>query len=216
MARHPSRPVAIAAGVLTEMGAQVTVADVDPEGVVVSMGGAAAVRVHARDAAAAPAGLPPGTGEFAVALCLVAATGAALLGGCDCEVDPGAVAAQLVLPELLAAERGGERPPVPQPMPTREGTLWRDLGEDEQRLLSDLLGGESIEHQRAADIASLGQAAGLPLVDFRARSAWPGEVPLADLEPLPACGRAPASPQGRGPLAGMRVCDLTAMWSGPL
>jgi hypothetical protein len=210
-------PVAIAARLLGEFGAHVSVGRADPGTVVASLEGRSPVSVRASAPAVTPAGLPPGSGDYALALCLVIATGAALLSGSGHEVDPAAVAVQLVLPDVLAAAHGREAPPVPAPVPTRDGTLWRDLRDADEQLLADLLGGEPVALGRAAEIASLGQAAGLPLVDFRPRSAWSRDLPLAALEPLPSSGpAAPVRVSGEAPLAGVRICDLTAMWSGPL
>jgi hypothetical protein len=216
VAAAPAPPAATAARILAELGARVRAGHADPDTVLARLPGGATGRARARAACVRPPGLPSGAADYALALCLVTATGAALLRGADYEVDPGAVTAQLVLADLLAAERGSEPQPVPAPVATREGTLWCDLGVRDRELLTSLLGGAPAARGRSAQIASLGQSAGLPLVDFRPRSAWTRDLPLARLDPLPAPA-GPAPPAcGRAPLAGVRVCDLTAMWSGPL
>ncbi len=224
VAGDPAPAARTAADLLGLLGAEVGVAAGHPAGVAVTTpdGGWARACAGPRDLLAearleAALDLPRGTVAHAVGLCLATAAGAAALAGRDVDVDPDAVAAQLALPLLLAAAHGGELPPVPPPVAAADGAIWADLDAGQRALLGELLGGESPASQRAGAVAALGQAAGLPLTDFRPSPLAP-PPPLAELSPIgsPRALRAASPPRGDPPLTGVRVCDLTTMWSGPL
>jgi crotonobetainyl-CoA:carnitine CoA-transferase CaiB-like acyl-CoA transferase len=223
VACEPASSARTAADLLGLLGAEVHVAAGHPAGVAVATPGGGWARACAgpRDLLAevrleAALGLPRGTVAHAVGLCLAAAAGAAALAGRDVDVDPEAVAAQLALPLLLAAAHGGPPPPVLAPVAVADGAIWADLDAGQRALLKELLGGEPPSGRRARDVAELGQAAGLPLADFRPPPLAP-PPPLAELAPLGPPRAPPAAPGlGDPPLAGVRVCDLTTMWSGPL
>lgn len=224
VAAEPAPAARTAADLLGLLGAEIGVAAGHPAGVAVAKpgGGWARARAGPRDLLAearleAALGLPRGTVAHAIGLCLATAAGAAALAGRDVEVDPDAVAAQLALPLLLAAAHGGELPPAPAPVAAADGAIWVDLDAGERALLDELLGGDSPAGRRAGEVAALGQAAGLPLTDFRPPPLAPPPAP-AELRPLGPPRAPPAAPPRRDepPLSGVRVCDLTTMWSGPL
>jgi hypothetical protein len=106
---------------------------------------------------------------------------------------------------------------IPEPLPVRGGTVWCDLAGEDRGVLDGLIADARADTIGAAAIAFAAQELGLPVVDFRPRSSW-GALPLAHVTPGPDTGRARAAPakDGHGPLADVRVCDLTAMWAGPL
>jgi hypothetical protein len=214
-----SPPVRIAAGVLADLGAAVSAVPGRADELCAHRPGGAGVRVALRGEQVAVAGLPPATVDYALGLCLVIATCAAVLSGDDHEVIAEAVAAQLLLPQLLAASHGAPPPPPPAaPVRTADGSLWCDRRDDEARaLFAALLGDRPPERWAAAELAALAQSVGLPALAFRPRArrgphAW---VVRAAGERGPSGGV--AAPTGRtAPLAGTRVLDLTTMWSGPL
>jgi hypothetical protein len=170
-------------------------------------------------------GFPAGTLRYATGLCLVTATICALLRPGEYAVDPVAVAAQLLLPQFLAAShRAPAPPPPPMPVPVGAGFVWCDLpSEDDRALFAAMRDGEGSQPLAARELAGAAQACGLAVLDFR--SAPPArELPLASFH-RPARGsrdeRAPLVLARSGgpeapPLQGVSICDMTAMWSGPL
>jgi hypothetical protein len=172
------------------------------------------------------AGFPAGTLRYATALCLATATICALLRPGEYAVDPIAVAAQLLLPQFLAASHRAPAPTLPpEPVAVGGGFVWCDLPSEEDRRLFAALR-EEAESQPLAprELAYAAQACGLAVLDFR--TAPPvQELPLASFQrPARRLRDGGASlvleRSGRGreapPLQGVRICDMTAMWSGPL
>jgi hypothetical protein len=170
-------------------------------------------------------GFPAGTLRYATALCLATATICALLRPGEYAVDPIAVAAQLLLPHFLAASHRAPAPPAPpDPIPVGGGFVWCDLPSEEDRaLFAALRDGEESQPRAPRELAHAAQACGLAVLDFRIEPPR-RELPLASFH-RPACG----SRDGRAslmlersagreapPLEGVRVCDMTTMWSGPL
>jgi hypothetical protein len=168
---------------------------------------------------------PAGTLRYATALCLATATICALLRPGEYAVDPIAVAAQLLLPQFLAAShRAPARPRPPEPVPVGDGFVWCDLPSDQDRgLFAALRDGEESQPLAPRELAQAAQVCGLAVLDFR--TAPPAqELPLASFH-RPARGLRDGGPSlvlGRSggreapPLQGVRICDMTAMWSGPL
>jgi hypothetical protein len=170
-------------------------------------------------------GFPAGTLRYATALCLATATICALLRPGEYAVDPVAVAAQLLLPHFLAASHRAPAPAQPaEPVPVGGGFVWCDLpSEDDRALFAALRDGEQSQSLAPRELAHAAQACGLTVLDFR--TAPPARaLPLASFH-RPARvsrdGRAALVLERSGgreapPLHGVRVCDMTAMWSGPL
>jgi CoA-transferase family III len=169
-------------------------------------------------------GFPTGTLRYATALCLTTATICALLRPGEYAVDPIAVAAQLLLPHFLAASHRAPAPPAPpDPVPVGDGFVWCDLPSEEDRaLFAALREGEESQPRAPRELAGAAQACGLAVLDFRTES--PRELPLASFH-MPARGTRDGRASlvlersaGREapPLEGVRICDMTTMWSGPL
>ncbi|HVA44599.1 MAG TPA: CoA transferase [Acidimicrobiales bacterium] len=192
----------------------------------------------------AAAGLPGGVADLALGRALATAALAGWMAGRDIDVDPLAVLMQLHLPAVMAASYGSDwwpAPPAPLPAPDG-GWLNADLGapgdaEAFARLL-ETLGPDAT----TAEIAAEAQAWRLPVCDYRTPT--PGGCPpwrsAPHGRPVPpgrradgdrddggrddgACSRGvftgatPLADQaGRPALEGITVCDLTAMWAGPL
>lgn len=171
------------------------------------------------------AGFPAGTLRYATALCLATATICALLRPGEYAVDPIAVAAQLLLPHFLAASHRAPAPhQPPEPVSVGRGFVWCDLPDEEDRgLFATLREGEGSQPLAPRELAHAAQACGLAVLDFRT-AAPVQELPLASFRrPARALrdGGAPLVLDRSGgreapPLQGVRICDMTAMWSGPL
>src|SRR5882762_4956518 len=146
-------------------------------------------------------GLPCGTLAYASGLALAGAALLAHLSTDNVTVDHTAVAAQVLLPLVMAASYGVPAPQPAAPYAVPGGYVSRDLGDDGDRdafdRVLDLLG-PNTDPQR---IATEAQGWRLPVCSYRTRG--------------PATPR-PDTGQGAQPLAGVVVCDLTAMWAGPL
>jgi hypothetical protein len=171
------------------------------------------------------AGFPAGTLRYATALCLATAAICALLRPGEYAVDPIAVAAQLLLPQFLAASHRAPAPTLPpEPVPVGGGFVWCDLpSEEDRRLFAALRDGEESQPLAPRKLADAAQACGLAVLDFR--TAPPvQELPLASFHrparELRDGGASLVLERSGGrdapPLQGVRICDMTAMWSGPL
>ena len=181
-------------------------------------------------------GLPHGTIGYATGVTLAAAALAGWLAGRPFEVPETAVAVQVRLPEVLAASYRSPRSMRPPPPLAAPGGGWlaADLGapgdrESFETLLATLGAGPT-----AAEVALAAQEWRLPVCDYGPRPTEPpasfpistGDAAPADapLSGPPHSVRTPAgaSPQSSParlsarPLACVSVCDLTAMWAGPL
>ncbi len=182
-------------------------------------------RLDPRLAILAATGLPPGVTDLALGRALAAAALAGWLEGRAIDVDPLSVLIQLHLPAVMGASYGSSwwpRPPAPRPAPGG-GWVNADLGApgdaDAFARLLETLGPDA----DAPAVAAAAQAWRLPVCDYRAPA--PGGNPPwrpAPDERRPGPGRRqagrdlPALPGGRAGLQGVTVCDLTAMWAGPL
>ncbi|HET6812298.1 MAG TPA: CoA transferase [Acidimicrobiales bacterium] len=168
-------------------------------------------------------GVPEGTAAYAVGVTLAAGALASVLGGPPVEVRPLDVAIQLFLPQVMAAAYGSPTWPVPPPprdLGGRRGWLCLELGAPGEQERFDLfMAGVSAE-ATAPDVACGAQEWRLAVCDYRPRPASSAGLP--DDGPVRPAGPAglPATPTGAGPggppLDGITVCDLTAMWAGPL
>ncbi|HZT65086.1 MAG TPA: CoA transferase [Acidimicrobiales bacterium] len=173
-------------------------------------------------------GLPPGTLPYATGLALAGAALACVRSGTRVSVNPLDVALQLFLPEVMAASYRSPtwpRPPDPLPAP---GGGWLNCelgapgaGDDFRRLLATLPAGAD-----AGEIAAAAQDWRLPVCEYLPRRPEADE-PVVQLGAAsspsstgPAAAYRPdttrAAHQSGAPLAGVVVCDLTAMWAGPL
>ncbi len=167
------------------------------------------------------AGVPAGTLNYATGVALATAALAAWRAGTTIVVSELGVAIQVFLPEVMAVSYGSHRWPVP-PDPVRApggGWLSAELGaagdEDTYAGLMATLPGDA----DAATIATAAQEWRLAVCEYRKRAAADPEDPISE---TPAAGVAGGSDRIRaaedrtGPLGGVRICDLTAMWAGPL
>ena len=170
-----------------------------------------------------PAGVPEGTAAYAVGITLAAAALASLLAGTPVEVRPADVAIQLFLPQVMAAAYRSPTwpsPPDPHDLGGGRGWLCLELGAPGDRERFDLLMGGVSAEMPAPDVAVAAQEWRLPVCDYRPRPA-PSPGPSGS-GPVRVVGPAglPATPSSvqpdAPPLAGITVCDLTAMWAGPL
>ncbi len=175
------------------------------------------------------AALPGPTIDRAVGLALAGAALAGLRADTVIDVDPVAVAAQVVLPLLLTPT--GPRPDPPTPAGAG-GAVCVDLGPDDldtyPRLL-DVLGPGPHPAETLATRAQEWRLAVTPFRAFDADEAWrepilghrQGRWRDEATTSAAATGPGPAGPAASAetiapPLAGIRVVDLTAMWGGPL
>src|SRR5882762_2673711 len=171
-------------------------------------------------------GLPSGTLVYASGLALAGAGLLAHLSANDVTVDHTAVAAQVLLPLVMAASYGVPAPQPAAPYAVPGGYVSRDLGDDGDRdafdRVLDLLG-PNTDPQR---IATEAQGWRLPVCSYRTRGPATPRPDLVANDPGPARlspddrprrrTTRPDTGQGAQPLAGVVVCDLTAMWAGPL
>ena len=170
-----------------------------------------------------PAGVPDGTMPYAVGLTWAAGALSSLLGGAPIEVRAVDVAAQLFLPQVMAAAYGSPTwpaPPAPVPCPGG-GWLSCELGAPGDRERYDLLLSTVPAGTPAAEVARAAQEWRLPVCDYRPRAeaGLPGQDPVrvGRTGGPGGSGGPPADRKRTGaPLDGVTVCDLTAMWAGPL
>lgn len=168
------------------------------------------------------AGLPLGTVPYACGLATAAAAILALLSDADVEVDAREVAIAILLPAVVAAEYGTRhREPAP-PRRIGGGALACDLATaDDEATFTRLLGvvGRDATARAIADEA---QAWRLPVCEY---ARHPGATAPGHDRPgragaprLHSAARPdpPTETMRRPPLEGLTVCDLTAMWAGPL
>jgi len=210
--------VRVAAWFLGTLGAATTADASAGPGVDLGRGGA----VLLADDVAAP-GIPPGTLDYAAGLALA---GAALLGlraERTIQVSRLAVAAQLYLPQVMAASYQAASWPAPAPPRCFPGgALACELGapgdeESFQRMLTSLPPGQ----RTAGRVAAEAQQWRLPVSVYRRRPPASENVPApvargsAGGQPS-AAAAAPSAAPGAAPLTGVRVVELAAGWAGPL
>jgi hypothetical protein len=202
------RPAAVAAWLLGGLGAQVRARD-EP----------ASARLVTTDTELPAAGLPPGTLPYCTGVALALAALAGWRAGATIEVHDLGVALQIWLPEVLAASYRSSptmRPPPPRPAPGG-GWVNADLGSPGDPELYDTLLATLAPSATAGEVAAAAQEWRLPVCDYRPHT--PGASPPAPISwsastTGPEPGRRPRP--GEPPLAGVRICDMTAMWAGPL
>lgn len=216
LGRRPGAAARAAALVLEQLGARVDVADEPPGSLRASLAGEPMVRSRLLRSIDDPPGLPPGTLGYAAGLGLVCALSAGMRAGADYDVDPAALAAQLLLPQFLSIAHGVNFH-APAPVAVAGGALSCDLQLDQQVLLGEVVSGLPEYGRGPGAIATAAQEVGLPVVDFRRRVTWPRRTAIARIKRTGSKHpRMDRRSRGMAPLAGIRVCDLTAMWAGPL
>jgi hypothetical protein len=160
-------------------------------------------------------GLPPGTVRYATGVALATAALAGWRSGQPISVAETAVAVQLYLPEVMAAGYGAPAGmPIPHPIPAPGGGwLHADLGSPGDRERFDTLLTTISPDAPATVVAAAAQEWRLPVCDYRPRSGAERRMPIsmAGVRAVPG-----SAPTGGRPLEGVQVCDLTAMWAGPL
>jgi len=180
----------------------------------------------------AASGVPAGVVELALGRGLAAGALAAWVGSRPVEVDSLAVVLQLHLPAVMAAAYGSRwwpRPPRPRPAPGG-GWLNVEVGAPGDADAFDRLMGAAVGADAGA-LATEAQAWRLAVCEYRAGRRPPPwrsgrRAPPSRAEhhrsSSPVEARSVPSRDGHraavdeSPLAGLRVCDLTAMWAGPL
>jgi hypothetical protein len=165
------------------------------------------------------AGIPAGTLDYVTGVALATAALAAWRGGRTIAVSELGVAIQVFLPEVMAVSYGSHWWPVPPgPVPAPGGGwLSKDLGaEGDDDRYAGLLATLPADADAAA-ISAAAQEWRLAVCEYRRRVRSDPEDPIAEW-PAPGGGpnRPGRAPGPRGPLAGISICDLTAMWAGPL
>lgn len=170
-----------------------------------------------------PGGVPEGTVAYAVGITLAAGALAALLGGVPVEVRPADVALQLFLPQVMAAAYASPTcpaPPGPHDLGGGRGWLSLELGAPGDRERFDLFVSGVPKEAPAAEVARAAQEWRLPVCDYRPRpdqvSVLPEAGPVRPAGAPGVAGDPLRQETGGPPLAGITVCDLTAMWAGPL
>lgn len=174
-------------------------------------------------------GLPAGTVAHAGGVTLAAAALLARLGEERVDVSCSGVAAQVLLPAVLAHTHADgtwprAAPPLPWPPPEGgRGALACDLRSPGDEDVFERLLGVVGTQGAPLELAAAAQEWRLPVVDFvprdvaaaaRRAPAWSG---LADTAADAARGGgAGDGSRGRPALAGITVIDMTSMWAGPL
>jgi CoA-transferase family III len=163
------------------------------------------------------AGLPAGTLAYASGVALAGAALLALLGGSPVAVEERAVAVQVLLPLVLAAAHGVEHAEPGGPVAVHDGYVSQDLaGADDLAAYARMLDTIEPAERVAERVADEGQAWRLPVCPYRTRRAGRSAVVTPAPAPARTVRTVSARRAGWAPLAGVRVCDLTAMWAGPL
>lgn len=208
------RPGAVAAWLLRGLGAAV------------EEHGAPSARLLGAETAP-EAGVAPGTLDYACGTALATAALAGWRARRALTVSASGVAVQVFLPEVMAAAyRSPTAMAIPAPRPAPGGGwLHADLGSpgDPERF-ADLLA-TLPPTADAPTVAAAAQEWRLPVCDYRRRLRPGRRLPItatAGPDAQPAAPRASnraasrGAPQRGRPLGGVEVCDLTAMWAGPL
>jgi CoA-transferase family III len=165
------------------------------------------------------AGIPVGTLEYVTGAALATAALAAWRGGNTIVVTELGVAIQVFLPEVMAVSYGSPWWPVPPGPVPAPGGGWvsKDLGAaGDDELYAGLLATLPASAD-ATTIAAAAQEWRLAVCEYRRRIPSQPQDPIAE-SPSPGVGRKRLGPASgrRGPLADISICDLTAMWAGPL
>lgn len=170
-------------------------------------------------------GLPRGTLEYATGLALAGAGLASVLDGMPREISTDEVAAHLMLPAVAATASGASSwPEPPPPRVLDRGAVSCELGgEGDAASFDTLLQTMGSGPLDARDVARRAQEWRLPVVDYRARPRYrpvpPFSVSSKVLETVRRTKNVLSARQkrrGAAPLEGIVVCDLTAIWAGPL
>jgi hypothetical protein len=167
-------------------------------------------------------GIPVGTLDYVTGVALATAALAAWRARTTIVVSELGVAIQVFLPEVMAVSYGSHWWPVP-PEPVRApggGWLSTDLGAaGDEEMYAGLLATLPADADAAA-IATAAQEWRLAVCEYTQRAASDPEDPISE---APAVTSAPgeavrfgAAGDGTGPLGDVSICDLTAMWAGPL
>jgi hypothetical protein len=167
-------------------------------------------------------GIPAGTLNYVTGVALATAALAAWRAGTTIVVSELGVAIQVFLPEVMAVSYGSPWWPVP-PDPVRApggGWLSTELGaagdqETYAGLMATLPGDAD-----AATIATAAQEWRLAVCEYKPKAAADPEDPITETPAVAGAvatsDRIGAAADGNGPLGDVSVCDLTAMWAGPL
>jgi hypothetical protein len=160
-------------------------------------------------------GLPPGTIDYATGAALAIATLAGLRSEEMLTCSETAVAVQVWLPDVMAAAYASPAAMTPAPPLKAPGEGWvaADLGAFGDRETFDRLVGTLPKNAGAAKLAAAAQSWRLPVCDYRPFRAPPLRHPV-----WVGCVEPVGSRRFRGarPLEGIQICDMTAMWAGPL
>jgi CoA-transferase family III len=181
--------------------------------------GVAAALLRPAPIACPGAGIPVGTLDYLTGVALATAALAAWRGGNTIVVSELGVAIQVFLPEVMAVSYGSGWWPVPPgPVPAPGGGwLSKDLGAaGDDELYAGLLATLPADAD-ATTIAAAAQEWRLAVCEYKRRPLSEPEDPIWE-SPAAGGGRKRLGPARgrRGPLADVSICDLTAMWAGPL
>lgn len=210
--------VGVARWFLDTLGAAASAHKSDESFVELGQGGALLVA----DDVAAP-GVPPGTLDYATGLVLA---GAALLGfraGRTVRVSRLAVAAQLFLPQVMAASYGSTFWPAPAaPRRFPGGALACEFGSpDDEDAFDRLLNALPPDQRTAAAVAAEAQEWRLPVALYRRRPETSKNLSWAPIARGCPGGRSSSagivdSARGAAPLSGVSVIELATGWASPL
>ncbi len=226
-AHPPTTPFAVGAA-LSGSNADCEQADlvlsVDPAGAG-RAGERRGARLRPAPTSCSTSGIPAGALDYATGVALALGALAAWRGRAPVVVSELGVAIQVFLPPVMAAAYDSPDwpvPPHPRPAPGG-GWLSADLGATgDQDRFADLLASLP-PHADAATIEASAQEWRLAVCEYKE---WERAAPLDPILGTPPTQPiAPARRRGRndvpwpnpgGPLSDITVCDLTAMWAGPL